>query len=150
MTTPLIRPSGPGLTAAGAVVIAMGLGLVGGVIDVLTGPGLRSVFSVCFVAGCALAALLARRTALVATVVMPPLVYLLVTLVAAGMEATGTGSSGLNQQIVETGTSLIIHAPTLVLATLLALLVSGARVVTARKVSPASRPTVPSAVARRD
>lgn len=147
MTTPTLRPSGPGLTAAGAVVVAVGLGLLGAVIDVLTGPGLRTVFSVLFVLGCALAAFLARRSALLATVVMPPLVYLLVILVAAGFEAVGTSSSWLNQQILEAGTSLVIHAPTLIVATLAAVVVAAIR---AARHAPAPRqPSVPHAPARR-
>ncbi len=140
MSTPVNQPSDPGLTAAGAIVIAVGLGLVGGVIDVVTGSGLGTVFSVCFVAGCALAAVLARRSALRATVVMPPLVYLLVTVVAAGVEATGTGSSWLNQQVLEAGTSLVIHAPTLVIAVLVAVVVAAVRNAAAKQAgSPVAR-----------
>src|SRR6185369_4352871 len=64
-----------GLTAAGAVAIALVLGVVGATIDVKTGHGLRTVFAVCFVAGSALAAILVHREDIRAAVVIPPFTY---------------------------------------------------------------------------
>src|SRR5512144_85044 len=113
-----------GLTATGAVGVALGLGLLGGAIDVLTGPGLRAVFAVTFVLGCVLASLLVHREDLVAAVVMPPLIYVVLALLAGGLQASG-------EQGLELATSLVLGAPVLLAATGLALVVAGARAVRA-------------------
>lgn len=116
-----------GLTATGAVALALVLGLAGGAFDVLTGSGLREVFAVSFVAGCALAAFAAHREDLAATVVMPPLVYVVLALVAGAVEKTvGTGSF-LTQQALELANALVLGAPVLAAATLAALVVAVAR-----------------------
>lgn len=112
-----------GLTAAGAVGLALLLGLAGGAYDVLTGPGLRTVFAVCFVAGCALAALLVHREDLKAAVVMPPLVYVVLALVGGAVERTASGSF-LTQQALELVNALVVGAPVLLTATGAALLVA--------------------------
>jgi hypothetical protein len=99
---------------------------------VLTGPGLRAVFAVTFVLGCVLAAFLVHREDLVAAVVMPPLVYVVLVLVAGGLEASGAGGSWLRQQLLELATSLVLGAPVLLTATGLAVVVAAVRVVRAR------------------
>lgn len=116
-----------GLTAAGAVAVALGLGLLGGTIDVLTGSGLREVFAVSFVGGCAVAALAAHREDLVATVVMPPLVYVVLALLAGAVERTVGAGSFLTQQILELANALVLGAPVLMTATLAALLIAVVR-----------------------
>lgn len=116
-----------GLTALGAVAAALGLGLLGGAWDVATGPGLRTAFAVCFVAGCALAAAAVHREDLRAAVVMSPLVYLVLALLAGAVERTGAGGSWLVQQALELASSLVLGAPVLLLATGLAVAVAGTR-----------------------
>jgi hypothetical protein len=116
-----------GLTATGAVGVALGLGLLGGAIDVLTGPGLRAVFAVTFVLGCLLAALLVHEEDLLAAVVMPPLIYVVLALLAGGLEASGAGGGWLRQQWLELATSLVLGAPVLLTATGLAVVVAVAR-----------------------
>jgi len=106
-----------GLTALGALALAIAFGLVGGAVDVVTGPGLRVVFAVCFVTGSALAALLVHREDLRAAVVMPPLVYLLLALFAGLVETTGHDGSFITQQAVELFNSLVVGAPVLLAAT---------------------------------
>src|SRR5689334_8562597 len=71
-----------GLTATGAVTVAIGFGAAGAVFDVLTGSGLRSTFAVMFVLGCALAAYKVHREDLFAAVVIPPLAYVALAIVA--------------------------------------------------------------------
>jgi hypothetical protein len=116
-----------GLTATGAVALALLLGLAGGAVDVLTGTGLREVFAIGFVSGCLLAALTVHREDLLATVVMPPLVYVVLALVAGAVErTTGTGSV-LTQQALELANSLVLGAPVLMAATLGALVVAVVR-----------------------
>ena len=112
-----------GLSALGAVAVALGLGLAGGAFDVVTGPGLRGVFGVSFVAGSVLAALLVRRESLRVAVIMPPLVYVVLALAGGAMETAGEPGSMVTQQAMELMTALVLKAPVLLIATGLALII---------------------------
>ena len=116
-----------GLTATGAVALALLLGIVGGAIDVATGPGLREVFAVAFVTGCVLAALTVHREDLVAAVVMPPIVYVVLALIGGAVERTAMPGSFLTQQAIELVNALVLGAPVLLTANGAALLVALAR-----------------------
>ena len=105
---------GRGLTAAGAGAVMLTLGLVGGAVDVLTGPGLRLVFALCFVLGCAAAVLAVHREDLRAVIVMPPLVYAVLAVTASAVEGWG-GGSFLKGQALELLNALVLGAPVLVL-----------------------------------
>lgn len=122
-----------GLTATGAVATALLLGLAGGTFDVVTGPGLRGVFAVAFVVGCALAALLVHLEDLFAAVVMPPLVYVVLAFIGAAVERRAGAGSFLTQQAIEMAGSLVLGAPVLLAATGVALLIAAVRVVTGRR-----------------
>jgi hypothetical protein len=113
-----------GLTATGAVGVALLLGLIGGAIDVATGPGLREVFAVSFVTGCLVAALTVHREDLLAAVVMPPLVYVVLALIGGAVERTATTGSFLTQQAIELVNALVLGAPVLMTATGAALAVA--------------------------
>lgn len=138
---PAIPPLGRrrGLTAAGAVLLALLLGTVGATIDVLTGQGLRTVFAVCFIAGCALAAAWVHREDLVAAVVMPPLLYVAIALGAGLFSRSGTGGSWLSQQALELTAALVLGAPVLLTATVLALAIGVFRGSRARRRAAALR-----------
>jgi len=127
-----------GLTAAGAVSVALVLGAAGGLVDVLTGQGLRTVFAVCFIAGCAGAALKVHREDLVAAVVMPPLVYVVLALLADGFSKTTAVGGWLTRQALELATSLVLGAPVLLTATGLALVIAVVRAVAGRRTQPDS------------
>lgn len=127
-----------GLTALGAVTVALALGLAGGLYDVVTGPGLRTVFAACFVLGCGLAALTVHREDLRAAVVMPPLAYVVLAFLGGVVERTGASGSFLSRQALEMVDALIVNAPVLISATALALIVAVARHMTGRQ-SPAGR-----------
>jgi hypothetical protein len=122
-----------GLTAVGAVTVALLLGAAGGFIDVMTGPGLRTVFAVCFIAGCAFAALKVHREDLIATVVMPPLVYVALALVAGAFSKTAAVGGVLTRQALELATSLVLGAPVLLTATGLAFAIALVRAVLGRR-----------------
>ena len=122
-----------GLTAMGAVAIGLAIGLVGAVIDVKTGRGLRTVFAVCFITGSALAALLAHREDLKATVIMPPLTYCVLALVGAAIGRTASAGGFVKQNALELVSSLIQGAPVLYAATGLALLIALVRSRAARR-----------------
>jgi hypothetical protein len=113
-----------GLTATGAVLVALALGLAGGAYDVLTGPGLREVFAVSFVLGCLVAALTVHREDLVAAVVMPPLVYVVLALIGGAVEKTAATGSFVTRQAIELVNALVLGAPVLMAATFAALVVA--------------------------
>jgi len=116
-----------GLTATGAVTIALVLGFVEATIDVNTGRGLRGTFAGLFVLGSALAALLVHREDIKATVVMPPLTYCVLALIGAGLGHTQAAGSFVKGQGLEVVSALILGAPTLYAATGAALLVAVVR-----------------------
>lgn len=122
-----VELGGRNLTRLGALVVALGAALLGGAVDVLTGPGLRGTFAVAFITGTVLATALVRREGLLFTVVMPPLVYAATALLAGAARATGAGGSWLHTQLLELVTSLIVSAPALLTATAAALLVAVVR-----------------------
>jgi hypothetical protein len=120
---------GRGLTAAGAAVVMTAFGAAGGAYDVLSGPGLRTAFAVCYVLGCALAALAVHREQLRPVIVMPPLVYAVLALTAAAFEGWGGSGSFLQGQVLELANAVVLGAPVLVfgfLTTLLLCLLRGA------------------------
>lgn len=122
-----------GLTAAGAVVLVLLLGLAGAAFDIATGSGLGDAFAVCFVAASALAALLVHREDLKAVVVMPPLTYVVLALVGGTIESTTASGSFLSKQALEIVNALVLGAPVLVAAALAALVVAVGRGVRGRR-----------------
>lgn len=125
--------AGRGLPASGAVALALGAGVGGGAIDVLTGSGLRAIFAVAFVAGCMLSAALVRRQSLLTAVVTPPLAYVALALAAAAVQQDSSSTSWLLRQIFELLTALVTGAPVLIAATLGAVLVAAIRIASARR-----------------
>lgn len=122
-----------GLTATGAVAVALLLGGVGGFIDVMTGPGLRTVFALFFIAGCAFAALKVHREDLLAAIVMPPLIYVVLALLAGAFAKTTAAGSVLTRQALELATSLVLGAPVLLTATALAFVIAAYRGIRERR-----------------
>jgi len=109
-----------GITAAGAVALAITMGIVGGAIDVASGRGLRLVFAICFALGCAAAAAIIHREDLLAAVVIPPLAYLVLALLAGTVRSSGESGSLARHQMSELYDALIISFPALASATLAA------------------------------
>jgi hypothetical protein len=122
-----------GLTATGAVAVALGCGALGATIDVLTGAGLRSAFAVLFVLGCAFAAYKVHREDLLAAVVIPPLAYVALAFAANLGSHTTVGGSWVKQQVLELMASLVTKAPALLLATALAAVIALTRRVSGRR-----------------
>lgn len=119
-----------GLTAAGAAVVMIFFGAAGGAFDVLTGPGLRTLFAVLFVLGCGLAALTVHREHLRPVVVMPPLVYAALALTASAVEGWGSSGSFLQGQLLELTNAIVLGAPVLVFGFLTTLFIAVLRGVT--------------------
>ena len=122
-----------GRVTAGAVGLALLLALAGGLMDISTGTGLRTVFAVCFVAACGLAALLVHRDSLRVAVVLPPLLYLAVALVAANVSKTAASGSLLTRQALGLTSALVLSAPVLLTGTGLALLIAIVRGLAGRR-----------------
>jgi hypothetical protein len=106
-----------GLTAAGAVAIALVLGVVGAAIDVKTGHGLRTLFAVCFIAGSALAAILVHREDLVAAVAIPPFTYCALAVIGGFLGSTTVAGSFVTKEGVALLDALVLRAPVLFIAT---------------------------------
>jgi len=113
-----------GITAPGAVAVALLAGLVGGAVDVATGPGLRYVFSVFFIAGCTFAATRVHREDLLAAVTIPPLAYLALLAVGALFESSGVGGSSLTSELSQLVNALILKFPVLFVATVAATVIA--------------------------
>ena len=116
-----------GLTAAGGVVLAALLAVAGAAFDVLTGSGLRTGFAACFVIGCLLTALTAHREDLVAAVVMPPLIYVTLSVAIGALARTQNTGSFVLQQAIELVNAVVLGAPVLLLGTAAAALMAGLR-----------------------
>jgi hypothetical protein len=111
-----------GLTGTGAVALALVVTLAGGSFDLLTGPGLRRGFAVALVVGAVLAAVLVRTESLFTVAVSPPLIYIVVSLLAAIPHANGAFESkskfsallanwlvyGFPEMIAATGLAIVI------------------------------------------
>jgi hypothetical protein len=116
-----------GLTATGAVTIALVLGFVGATIDVKTGHGLRTVFAICFVGGSALAAVLVHREDLRAAVMIPPFTYCALAVIGGFIGSTKVAGSFATKSGVALLDALILRAPVLFLATGIALAIAVVR-----------------------
>jgi hypothetical protein len=106
-----------GLTATGAVAIALVLGLVGAAIDVKTGHGLRTLFAVCFIGGSALAAILVHREDLLAAVAIPPFTYCALAVIGGFLGSTTVAGSFVTKEGVALLDALVLRAPVLFIAT---------------------------------
>ncbi len=116
-----------GLTATGAVAIALVLGIVGATIDVKTGHGLRLVFAICFVSGSALAAALVHREDLRAAVMIPPFTYCALAVIGGFLGSTSVAGSFVTKEGVALLDALVLRAPVLFIATGAALAIAVVR-----------------------
>jgi hypothetical protein len=92
-TTYSTQRSGITLTGVGAIALAFVISLVGGGIDLMTGSGLRRVFAIALVIGAVVAAALVRQKDLYAVAVSPPLIYIVISFLAAIPHASESFSS---------------------------------------------------------
>lgn len=105
----------------------MVIGGAGAGYDIATGTGLRTAFAVCFVVASALSALTVHHEDLRAAVVMPPLLYVALSLLSAAVEGIGGAGSFASRQLVELVNAIVLGAPVLMSATGMALLVAVVR-----------------------
>lgn len=82
----------PGLHGLLGAVLAAAIAAVGGVIDIFTGQGLRTLFAVCLAVGVAIAAFAVRRRQVLYVAFAPPLICLglaMLNVLTTSYSATG-------------------------------------------------------------
>lgn len=114
-------PRQRGLSGAAAVLLALGVSLLGAGFDLLGGRTLGVGFAVCFVVGCLVAACAVRQRSLKTVVFAPPLLYAAVAL-GVGL-LMGTVPRTVTRQGIELVTVLVLGAPALLAAVSLVVLV---------------------------
>lgn len=124
-TPATIRAGRSSLPAAGAVAVLVAAAVLGGIVDVVTGPGLRLGFAVGLALGAAAAALLVRPSGLPAVVVAPPLVAVAGCLLFVVAAPGGGGTKGA---LLDIATGYLTYGfPGMATATGIAVLVLGFR-----------------------
>lgn len=118
------RPSGVawdhGITAIGAGVLALAVTLLAAILDAVFTRSFGWLFTIGFLLGCLYVGLRVRRRELLASVVVPPLVFA-TTVVIAGQFLPVTSDSGwLTRQVLDLATTLALGAPVLLGGTALA------------------------------
>ncbi|SNQ46680.1 conserved membrane hypothetical protein [Frankia canadensis] len=116
----LFTGSRRGLTALGTALVVLVIGGLGALIDSVAFGSLSYGFGVLFIGGCVLVAVRVHTDDLIGVVIMPPLVYALITIGVGYLDpSTGDGSSGLKNKALDIGSEMILHAPILLAAFLL-------------------------------
>lgn len=137
-----------GLTTPGAVVLAGALTLVGAVADAETAAPsdatLRTLFTICFGVGSLAAVLLAHRERARAVVVAVPLLYALAALLGGLIYAHRNAEGLFKQGGLDAVTSLVTHAPTLLVVTGLGALIAYLRRRATRLPAAGPRPRPPA------
>ena len=134
-----------GLTFLGAVILAALIGTIGGVISARSHGWVGTVFTVCFVAGCVLAAILVHREDLLTVAFMPPLLYV-ATATAVGVgQAVMTSGSMTKKVEFQVGYAMSYGATTMWYATIATAVVVLVMFFVRRASRPMSRPSsIPS------
>ncbi|ONH33699.1 hypothetical protein BL253_00760 [Pseudofrankia asymbiotica] len=134
--TTVISDNRRGLTAFGASLAVLIIGAVGAAADVAVFGHLGWIFGVLFVSACAASTLRTHVDDLVGVVIMPPLVYAVIT-AGVGFLHPATGSDGgLKTKAIDIGSELILRAPSLLIAELLVVSIA---LVRARRATVARR-----------
>jgi len=120
-------PSLPGVPWWGALIVAIVVTGIGVLIDGMSGDQLSSTFTLFYVLGCVAAVVAVRYRALFTAMAQPPLLLLL--MVPLGQELVASGSTaGLKDLALNVVYPLVNRFPAMLLATVLALTIGGARI----------------------
>lgn len=128
-----------GLPWWGAVLLAVGLAVVGAVVDMQARDTLGTVYQVAYVVGCVAAVCLVRRRNLFGPVVQPPLVFALVS-IAANVVLGAGASDGLKGLLFSVALPLTSNFPTMAITTGVVLAIGAARFFLQRDPDAAKRP----------
>ncbi|MFD6857332.1 DUF6542 domain-containing protein [Rhodococcus sp. NPDC060090] len=125
-------PSLPGVPWWGAPLIAVGVTVVGLLIDAAGGDQLTTTFTVFYVLGCIAAVAAVRHRGLFTAMAQPPLLLLLA--VPIGQEFLSAGStSGLKELALNVAYPLVNRFPAMLLATVAVLAIGGTRIFLAKQ-----------------
>jgi hypothetical protein len=103
-------------------------GFFGALLDLFAGHDLWVMFGIGFIAAAAISALRCHAEDLAATIVLPPLIYLVIAFIFTIIHPrSGTHTGGSKQFIIDLGGELVFSAPILLAATLVALGIATAR-----------------------
>ncbi|KAA0023930.1 DUF6542 domain-containing protein [Antrihabitans cavernicola] len=121
-----VVPTVRGVSAGVAVLIAVGFTLLGLVIDAARGTELTKVFGLFYFLGCLVAVLAVRHKAIFTTMVQPPLI-LFVAVPLAYQYFTKGGGTSIKDVLLNVAIPLVNRFPWMLVATLTALVIGGAR-----------------------
>ncbi|MBF6466509.1 hypothetical protein IU427_15160 [Nocardia beijingensis] len=138
-----ILPSVPGIPVGAAISIAVACTFLGFLIDAVGGGAeLTGTFAALYVLGCVVAVAAVRYRGLFSTMVLPPLL-LFVAVPLAYQQLTGRGATSLKDILLNLAIPLVNRFPTMVLATVVVLLIGGARIYLHRREEETDRPRAP-------
>jgi hypothetical protein len=113
-----------------AVLLLIAIAGVGGLIDSLSGSGIRGVFNWSLVLASLVAILLVRRSQMFGVVIAPPLVYFVAS---AGLLYVRTGGLHNRGKLIDAATNWIVYGfPAIAGATAVVLVVAGIRLIARR------------------
>lgn len=114
---PRSRPSGEsGLSATGGTLLNLVVTLVGGMVDAVVTNSFGWIFGLSFFASAAFVALRIRYADLLAAVIVPPITFAVVIIVA-GQFLPSSGGSWLRRQALDLASTLALGAPVLLSTT---------------------------------
>ncbi|MET9029436.1 DUF6542 domain-containing protein [Nocardia sp. NPDC004168] len=123
-----ILPSVPGIPVGAAILIAVACTFLGFLIDASGGSAeLTGTFAALYIVGCVAAVAAVRYRGLFSTMVLPPLL-LFVAVPLAYQQLTGRGSTSMKDILLNLAIPLVNRFPTMMLATVVVLLIGGARI----------------------
>ncbi len=138
-----ILPSVPGIPVGAAIGIAVACTFLGFLIDAVGGGGeLTGTFAALYILGCVVAVAAVRYRGLFSTMVLPPLL-LFVAVPLAYQQLTGRGSTSLKDILLNLAIPLVNRFPTMMLATIVVLLIGGARIYLHRREQETDQPRTP-------
>ncbi len=135
-----ILPSVPGIPVGAAILIAVACTFLGFLIDASGGSAeLTGTFAALYVVGCVAAVAAVRYRGLFSTMVLPPLL-LFVAVPLAYQQLTGRDSTSIKDILLNLAIPLVNRFPTMALATVVVLLIGGARIYQHRREEGADKP----------
>ncbi|WP_069168003.1 DUF6542 domain-containing protein, partial [Nocardia altamirensis] len=128
-----ILPTIPGIPVGAAVLIAVACTFLGFLIDAHgDSTDLTGTFAALYIAGCVAAVLMVRYRGLFTTMVLPPLL-LCVAVPLAYQQLTGRSAGSIVEILSNLAIPLVMRFPTMMIATVLVLLIGGARILMHRR-----------------
>ncbi|MGQ4616457.1 DUF6542 domain-containing protein [Nocardia sp. R7R-8] len=138
-----ILPSVPGIPVGAAILIAVACTFLGFLIDAGGGSAeLTGTFAALYVVGCVAAVAAVRYRGLFSTMVLPPLL-LFVAVPLAYQQLTGRDTTSIKDILLNLAIPLVNRFPTMALATVIVLLIGGARIYQHRREEGADKPLSP-------